>query len=476
MRSFQFFIFLVFSIFIIAGTGCKKDKILKDSSVRLDFSTDTLTFDTVFTTLGSATRLLKLYNTEDQPIIVSDIVLDGGNQSNFRINVEGLVGDQEDMEIWANDSLYIFVEVTVDVNNQNTPLIILDSILFNVNGNRQKVVLMAWGQDAYYHFRDTISTNTTWAINKPHVICNFALVEEGATLDIPACTEVYFGGAAGLFVKGDLNVQGTKECPAIFRHIRLESFYDDLPGQWAGIFILRGSKNSVIRYAEIMNSDFGLSVGSTDARIDSAQNFFDAFTFDNRPVVRVENTLIKNSLANCISGFLSEINAFDCVMYNAGDYLASFSFGGIYRIEGCTFANYGSPEINHQTSTMLLSNGVELNDVPIPADLFAQIRNTVVYGSLTNEIAYGNFDGSLDSILFDHSLLRTEIDTPTTRFVNTLFNQDPLFTDRGMEDYTLQMGSPCIDAGTGVNIIDPEDFCENPVINTPDIGAYEFMP
>lgn len=120
------------------NTGCRKDVLTTDSGAKLRFSVDTLTFDTVFTTIASTTLPLKIFNDNKNKIKVSSIELGSGASSKFRINVDGIPGDAYEVEIEGKDSLYIFVEVTVDPNNANNPLIFIDSLNFLTNGNKQK--------------------------------------------------------------------------------------------------------------------------------------------------------------------------------------------------------------------------------------------------------------------------------------------------------------------------------------------------
>jgi len=51
---------------------------------------------------------------------------------------------------------------------------------------------------------------------------------------------------------------------------------------------------------------------------------------------------------------------------------------------------------------------------------------------------------------------------------------DPLFIDLENGDYTLQEGSPCIDAGTADIDGDGEDDITDFIGSAPDMGAYEF--
>jgi hypothetical protein len=176
---------------IVFIASCRRDEITTDSSAKITFSTDTLLFDTVFTTIGSITKIVKVYNTNSQAIQIASIDLAGGSLSQFRINVNGDNGTHfEDVFIESGDSLFIFVEVTVDPNNANTPYVIEDQIVFNTNGNNQVVQLAAWGQDAYFHGGTTqnqlyeLPCGAVWNNDKPHVIYGIVAVDSTCNLTI----------------------------------------------------------------------------------------------------------------------------------------------------------------------------------------------------------------------------------------------------------------------------------------------------
>ena len=111
-----------FLLFLLTGLtllSCRKEeKITTDPSAKLEFSGDTVLFDTVFTTVGSTVASLLVYNPNDKKIVISSIQLAGGSASQFRLNIDGVPGaSASNVEISGHDSLYIFVEVTVDPNN-----------------------------------------------------------------------------------------------------------------------------------------------------------------------------------------------------------------------------------------------------------------------------------------------------------------------------------------------------------------------
>ena len=155
--------------------GCKKNNILTSSIYDINISVDTVLFDTLFTTIGSTTKRIKCYNNNNGIINISQINLLNGEDSPFRINVDGASGVTfEDLSILPGDSIFIFIEVTIDPNGTNLPLIVEDEIIFETNNNISKVVLNAWGQDAYYHVNEIVQG--IWSNDKPHVIYGVAAV------------------------------------------------------------------------------------------------------------------------------------------------------------------------------------------------------------------------------------------------------------------------------------------------------------
>ena len=238
--------------------SCRKDVFLTDSSVKLNFSTDTLTFDTVFTSIGSAARYFKIYNRENKKIKISDIKLAGGTDSHFRINVDGIAGiAAKDVEIAANDSLYIFAAVTVDPNNLANPFVIEDSILFNTNGNNQKVLLNAYGQNAHFYYDSVITADQHWINDLPYVIIHSMIIDNNVTLTIDPGCRIYNHPHSLIGVKGKLFVNGTATDTVFFRGDRLEQYFKDLPGQWGGIIILPGSTGSNIEYTTLQDGEIG---------------------------------------------------------------------------------------------------------------------------------------------------------------------------------------------------------------------------
>ncbi len=131
--------------------ACKKDGYINSPTARVSFSVDTLKFDTVFTTVGSVTQSVKIFNDNDQKLLLSDIHLAGGAASAYFINIDGAPAIQQtNIEVDPNDSLYIFVSVRIDPNTANLPFVVQDSIQVSFNGSSKYIQLQAWGQNAHF--------------------------------------------------------------------------------------------------------------------------------------------------------------------------------------------------------------------------------------------------------------------------------------------------------------------------------------
>ncbi len=462
---------IISAIFIFPS--CKKDRLLTDNQYRLSFSSDTLTFDTVFTTLGSTTKSFKIINNNSGKLNISNIRLGGGEQSNFRLNIDGEPGNEaKNLEVNGKDSMYVFVAVTVDPNNQNNPVVLIDSVLFETNGNLQKVYLMAWGQDAYIYKFSQFICNETWTKDKPYVIINSLGIDSGCTLTIETGTRIFVGGNnSGIYVlpTAKIIVNGSQADSVIFRGIRLERFFEDKPGQWDGIFILRGSTGNVFNYAEIVNSDFGLSIGSGTENPST-------YSFADAPEVLLKNTVIKNSLRYGLFGFLSRITAENCLVYNSGDHLVALAYGGEYNFTHCTFANYGNIFLSHRKSVALISNlFCDQNGNCNIAETDAKFTNCIIYGSLEEEIdtSFLNPESGNFKFFFENCLVRTKRDiSDDSKFLNCIKNEDPQFKDRVTGDFRLNDNSPARDAGKPTTV--QTDIDGNPRGSIPDIGCYEF--
>lgn len=475
MRNLPWFL----AVFVLLTTffSCKKDKLITDGDAKLEFSQDSILYDTVFTSIGSTTKRFKIYNRHNDPIRVSRLYLGGGSASNFRLNVDGIPGKSfENVDIPAEDSLFIFVEVTVDPNNQNSPLVIRDSIVFETNGNVQRVLLEAWGQDAYYHLPTVHPTNgfppysivaaenqnVVWTNDKPHVIYGYAVVDSAGTLTMQAGTRVYFHKNGGLWTYrfGTLKVMGVYGNPVTFQGDRLEQVYQDVPGQWDRIWINQGSTDNEIHYAVIRNGFIGVQ----------AERFL---ALDGTNKLIMDNTKIYNMSGMGVYGINYNITGYNNLVYNCGSYTFAATLGGGYHFDHCTFANYWNLD-SRSTASILFSNRNSVQTLALDSAYF---NNCILTGDLSNELELDSGNVAFN-YRFRNCIIKTTSSTSNAFHYQQVQNgANPLFNDPLGEDFHLNSASsPAVNAGL-LNIGQAHPFdLENdprPQGPLPDLGCYE---
>jgi hypothetical protein len=457
---------LLFVLIGIGFTQCRKDVLITESSAMLAFSKDTVLFDTVFTSVGSTTDIFKIYNTHNQAINISNIELAGGFASNFRINVDGVSGvSHANVEIPAGDSLFVFVEVTVDPNGGNSPLIITDSLVFETNGNVQDVQLIAWGQDAYFHVSELIETNTVWSADKPHVIYNYTWVDSSQTLAIDAGAQIHCHAGATLFIyKSSLQVNGVVGNPVVFQGDRLEGFYASAPGQWRGLWFRR-AKESYINHAVIKNAVIGIQM---DTLNDDAGN----------AGLTITNCKIENHSAAGIFAQTGKIRGENLAITNCGQFAAALTIGGEYNFGHCTFSVHYEHG-NRQDPVFLLNNYYESGGTQYVYPLEnTRFDNCIFEGSNDEEFVIDMLTGSTQDYFFNHCLIKTESDVSNaTNYASIFKNEEPGFVTPSGRDVHLDTDAYCIDRGDNTYLtitVDGLDLDGASRDASPDLGCYEY--
>ena len=195
MKSKALYLIYIFpAILLLLFAACDDtDDYSSNPNHTLWFSQDTLRMDTVITGIPTSTRQLKIYNPHKKALLISSITLADAGKSGFRINVDGMKGNQfSDIEIAEEDSLYIFVEATLPQQDNPDIKLIRDSILFQLNGMRQEVKLWAYAQDAFTLRGKVIEKDTLIASQRPILIYDSISVAPNAHLTLAAGTRLYF--------------------------------------------------------------------------------------------------------------------------------------------------------------------------------------------------------------------------------------------------------------------------------------------
>ena len=476
------FLSLIFLLPTICFYSCEDDLFSSDPEKVLSFSTDTLTFDTVFTTIGSTTEKLMVYNPNNRALKISSIGLAGGAKSQFRINVDGsLSADNHfsDIEIRAKDSMYIFVEVTVDPRDVNAPVLVADSVIFRINGVEQKVRLEAFGQDMILFRNKLILNDTTLSADKPYLIYGNLTVDSAKTLHLPAGCQLYFHNNANLMVRGNLRAEGTFDKPVLLRGDRLDKAkflypvpYNYVAGQWGGVYLLWNKGNHLLRNVNINSGYVGIYMNNSDR--------------NQLPELRIENCRIHNFVYYGLVVQNANVQVMNTEISNTGSYSVYLS-GGKHVFLQSTIANYynsspGRPSSRDKNPAVMIMGLYRTTPMQ------TEFRNCIVAGGLETELSIVSRFLTQYKAVFSDSYIRRKEAYELSQFQNirwyaqndTIFKH-PFYNDttsvyfnftpdsvspvRGLADRTIAAQFP-LDLN-GANRL--ED-------NAPDAGAYEWKP
>jgi hypothetical protein len=475
MRTFKLLLLAPLLLYIFS---CQQEGFITDSSAKLAFSLDTVYFDTVFTQLSTVTRRFTVKNNHEEFIKISRVNLAGGNASVYRINFDGVSGTEfKDIEIAPKDSLYMFVDATLDPNNNNGILLQQDSIVFITNSNVQDIDLMAWGQDVHF-LHDTIFNTQTWTAEKPYLVLGYAVLDSAQILTIEPGTKIYFHQDSYLLVAGSLLVNGTRENPVTFSGDRLEQMYEDIPGQWTGLVLYPWSKNNFINYAEIRGGLVGIVLQST---------------FDNISKVdlRIQNSKIQHVSSYGIRAANSTITGFNNLITNCGISAVALEGGGSYEFYQSTIANWF--EYNSRSSpSVIFTNYVIIRDqngndsLKLVRDLEkAYFGNCIVYGSNQTEIAWSEDESREMNYNFENCLVKfdtSDIPLSMDHFNKCINYKDPKFLNIEKYDFHFDtlvneispardFGKPEIGATYPIDL----DGISRLTDGKPDLGVFEFL-
>lgn len=446
MKRPTYIVLLAACILALLSSSCWKEEDWRTEGIVLEFSCDTMAFDTVFTQMGTTTRQFKVYNHTGSAVRIGEVTLQSGSASRFRLNVDGdtnLIA--RDIHIAAGDSIFVFVRANINPNQQTEPFLIEDAVLFRLDDGVQRLPLTAYGRNAVYHIpTDTIhyADGTPlvdmfgnpyaysvidcehWRHDLPHVIVGYAVVDSRQTLHLQAGDELYFANDAVLWVydSATLDIRGTAQQPVLLTSLRHDGWYDHLPGQWGYLWLSQGSVDNYIDHAVVENGYMGIAV-------DSCANA--------NPTLRISNTQIHNHTLAGLRCNTAHIVADNLLVTNCGGVTAALQYGGWYDFSHCTFANYWRYDTRTLPS-VLVSNYYddEASLTRYVWPMQGAMSDCIIYGSLNNELVI-----SLDS-------------TPSVSFVLTHclvrggeWDEDPLFADPAEGDYHLQEGSPALGIG-----------------------------
>lgn len=467
---------LLLLVVVFTMPSCRRNS---DEGTKLEFSADTVLFDTVFTTVSSSTRTFTVHNTTGSPVEV-DIALAGGKQSYYSINVDGVAGTEfRNVEIPAHDSLFIFVKVNIDPTNQNTPYLVTDSVMFYQKERTQSVQLVAFGQDAHFIVPNAGSASMPyrivahehehmhWTNDKPWVIYGWAVVDSLGKLTIDPGTKVYVhkGGGIWVYRYGNIHINGTLDEPVTITGDRLESFFANDYAMWNALWINEGNEDNLIENTIISNASYGIHLEALEE-----------YT-GNKTVIN--NSVIHNNQEMGIRAEGANLEMNNCQVSNNGKYSLALMVGN-FTLNHVTVANYFT-QSSRKTPALALTNnfvktevmGGEAYNVTYVGDANAVFNNCIFYGSLSNEVGFGKENGAELNYTFRNCIVKRD-SIHNEHFIQCV-NANPKFIATYKQNYNIEETSPAVDAGMeGLGIA--TDILGRPRNGLPDIGAYEYYP
>ena len=379
MRLHLIYIYLLLLLGLTACDGL--DDYSTNPAHTLRFSADTLLLDTVFSEVPTSTRQVMVYNPNQEDLLIQSIALAGGNNSGFRINVDGVSGTSfADVPLAARDSLYIFVEATFgrQADGNRLPTLQKDSILFSFNGNRQEIKLRAYAQDVTVMRGHTFRQDTLIVSDEHILIYDSLVVAPDVCLTVGSSTHFYFHRHAELVVHGTLQVEGKHGEPVTFRGDRTDRLfsnlpYDRLPRQWKGVRFTASSYDNRLHYVDIHGGNYGIQCDSSDL---------------SRRKLTLEHSVIRQVSGCGLSLRHCQALVGNTEISNAGEDCVSIT-GGVNTFIHCTLANYFSWDVRQGVALRVDEAAGEASQ----SSAEATFLNCLIAGSASQEVA-----GSAESL------------------------------------------------------------------------------
>jgi hypothetical protein len=399
-----FYFFLILSALV----ACEDDDSFSSAGgLMLTFENDTLKMDTVFSKSSSSTYCFWVHNYNNKGLKLSSVRLSKGNQTGFRVNVDGSYLDNSngsivnDLEIRRKDSILVFVELTPSDARQLEPRLVEDDLVFSLeSGTVQKVNLRAWAWNTERWDHLILQRDTTITSVRPIIVYGPLTIASGVTLTLKNTT-LYFHDQAGIDVYGTLV---TDSC--LFRGDRLDRMFSYLPydrvsGQWSGIhFYETSTKNSLID-TEIRNSgDYAILCDSADYNANELR-------------LDMLRCVVHNGEGMGIACRNANIRLQQCQITNMGGDCLAID-GGQAQIHRCTLAQF-YPFDGNRGAALFFTNTLPLHQLFCDSSIITGYAEDVLMGI------------PIDSTQFEYQFMHTLIRTPrvetadSVRFSNIIW-------------------------------------------------------
>jgi len=334
---------VVVVVVLVSLTGCQEQQLTHDENACLTFSADTISFDTVFTSIGSSTRTVMVYNPNDNAVSISRIWWQRGQCFFASIDGENNPNHWQDITLYGGDSLYLFIRTEIDPYGQNSHPVEYDTLYFEVNGHRQYIAMQAYGMDVTIirtPQRCTVyNLGQHFRANKPYLIYDTLYINGRLTIDAGAT--LYMHQSAQIYALGSVTAKGTATQPIRIMGDRTDYLFPHVPyrvasGQWGGIYLFRfdticgaSSLTYDLQHVHLLSGQVGLFCYSDNPAHRATLHLHNA---------RIHNMSAYGLVLENTDATVSNTEISNCAAY--GMYLC----GGDHRIEHSSVANfYGYP-------------------------------------------------------------------------------------------------------------------------------------
>lgn len=473
----------------LALAGCSDDDSFTMSPNNLlTFSADTIRMDTVFSRVPTSRRSFWVYNNSGNGIRCVNVRLANGNQSGFRVNVDGTYLGREsgfqtsNVEVRNKDSIFVNVELTSAQTNKLGPQYMEDNLVFQLaSGVEQKVNLNAYSWDAEIVRNLVVRHDTVISSEKPIVVYGAMRIDSAATATVVPGTTLYFHSGASLDVYGRLVAEGMADKNVVFRGDRTDRMFDYLPydmvsGQWDGIHFHTSSYENVMTYTDVHSAFDGIVCDSSDvSRL--KLRLYSSTVHNNQgyglksvnSVVDVRNSQLTNTLKDCVA-----------------------IYGGGAMLLNCTLAQF-YPFDSNRGAALRFANGENDAGITRKYPLYKMdCVNSIVTGYADDVVMGESVDSTLAyTYKFENCILRTDSLKEDENIKNVVWeNADSVDTDTvsgGEKNFKLvdinrqHYDFHLSEVSRAIGLATKEDGYNQPLDRDgrrrdgqPDAGCYEF--
>lgn len=489
--SWNIFVLGLLSI-VLWLPACKEYQVSDDPSLRLAFSCQTLTFDTVFTEQGSATAQLMVYNRNKNAVVVDRVWLTHGTAFNANVDGEPQLEQLTNLQINGGDSVFVFIRTFIKPTASDTPVCISDDLNFHLaNSATQSVRLQAYGQDVqrigYRGCGRTDTASAHFKAGKPYLIYDTLVV--GQQLKIDAGVTIYMHSGACIYALDDVSAKGTKDRPIVIRGDRLDKLFEHVPylyagGSWDGIYLQAEKKqNYTFEYVDILSGNVGLYCIGTASGM--------------KPSLRMEGCRIHNHSQYGLVLLNTNALVFNTEISNCASYCVYCS-GGTHRFVHSTVASYfGATDVRIQSAVKEETAAVYIDNLSKTTETTTSFINSIITGYQANQLVVATPFDCYYTGTFVGNYLKTDTLKMPNAHDNTYWQSsetEPVFRNDYFKykeyvyyDFRLDSVGPAIGIGDSISTIKKDPAYKwLPIENDrngisregikPDAGCYQHLP